>query len=88
MATTVIPPRTRTHPPRSTRLRTTLAVRVRQATAMVGAARRHDWSPALTISGLACVDIAAWTTFGRGAAWLALGVSFFLFDFSREKPPR
>lgn len=56
----------------------------RQATTTVSAARHHNWSPALTVTGLGSIDIAAWETFGRGAGWLALGVSILAFDWSRD----
>lgn len=70
---------------RRNRMRATLAEVRRRGTAMVSAARHHDWSPALTISGLAAIDVSAWTTFGRGAAWLAFGISALVYDWSRDR---
>lgn len=53
------------------------------ATTMVSAARQHS-SPALTIAGFTFIDLAAWETFGRGAGWLALGISILAFDWTRD----
>jgi hypothetical protein len=50
---------------------------------MVGAARHHNWSPALTISGLATVD-AAFYQHGWFAGLLATGISALLYDLARE----
>lgn len=83
-ATPIDAPRTGTRRRRDWARAATATAR-RQAAKMVSAARHHNWSPALTISGLAAIDTAAWTTFGRGAAWLALGVSVLLFDWSRDR---
>lgn len=61
-----------------------VAVRaVRQAAQTVSTARL-SLSPVLTVAGLGSIDIAAWETFGRGAAWLALGVSVLLYDWQRD----
>lgn len=54
-----------------------------QAATVASAARRHS-SPALTIGGFGFIDLAAWETFGRGAGWLALGVSILAFDWTRD----
>lgn len=67
------------------RTRAALGLAARRAAEMVSAARLRDRSPALTISGLASLDISAWETFGRGAAWAALGVSILLYDVDRER---
>lgn len=75
---------TRTHR-RWTSARSDLAQAYAKVAKMVSAARHHNWSPALTISGLGCIDIAAWETFGRGAAWLALGASLLVYDWQRER---
>lgn len=56
----------------------------RQAATAVSAARHHNWSPALTVGGLGSGVISAWETFGRGAAWAALGVALILLDWSRD----
>lgn len=89
MASSVLPTSTpRAIPPRLRQVGSTLATWAARGAAAVNAARHRNWSPALTVSGLGCIDIAAWETFGRGAGWLALGVSLLLFDFSREKPEK
>ena len=67
------------------RTRAALAEAARQGTKMVSAVRHRDRSPALTISGLASLDVSAWETFGRGAAWAALGISILLYDVDRER---
>lgn len=72
-------------PPRLATARTLLGEVGRRAAALVSAARLHT-SPALTISGLASLDLAAWTTYGRGAGLLALGASLLTYDWAREKP--
>ena len=69
---------------RRDRTREALAAAGRQGTAMVSAARHHNWSPALTIGGLASGVTSAWTTFGLGAGLLALAGAFFAFDWSRD----
>lgn len=69
---------------RKDRMRAALARAWRKGTEAVSAARHHNWSPALTAGGLAAIDIAAWETFGRGAAWLALGISLLLFEWQRS----
>lgn len=66
------------------RVRATWHRAVPKVAAAVSAVRHRNWSPALTVSGLAALDIAAWTTFGRGAAWAALGVSILAFDWTRD----
>ena len=86
MAATTIDSRTRTAPPRWQRARGALAKVGRQAAATVAAVRRHNWSPALTVGGLGCIDTGLWEHFGQGTGWIAIGVSLLLFDFSREKP--
>lgn len=76
---------TRTRQWRQDRVRATLAEVRRRGAAMVSAARHHDWSPALTISGLGCAVASAWTTFGLGAGLLAMAASFFALDWSRDR---
>lgn len=70
------------------RTRAALAEAARQGTKMVSAVRHRDRSPALTIAGLGSLDIGAWETFGRGAAWAALGISILLYDLDRERRER
>jgi hypothetical protein len=57
---------------------------VTRSATVVSAVRHRHRSPALTIAGLGCIDGAAWTTFGWGATWLAVGVSLLLYDWSRD----
>lgn len=64
------------------RARTALARAQPRATRMVSAARHHDWSPALTISGLGCVD-AAFYQLNLFGGLLATGISILLYDWSR-----
>jgi hypothetical protein len=51
---------------------------------VVGAVRHHNWSPALTISGLSCID-AAFYQHGWFAGLLATGISALVYDWSRER---
>ncbi len=80
-------PESRTRPGTRTvaKVRAALTSAGRKGTTMAGAARHHDWSPVPAITGLAAIDIAAWETFGRGAAWLATGVSLLLYDWARDR---
>lgn len=64
------------------RARTALAQAQAKATRMVSAARHHDWSPALTISGLASID-AAFYQLGLFAGLLTTGISILIYDWSR-----
>lgn len=68
---------------RLARARTAIARATRAAATAVSTARL-PLSPVLTATGLGCIDIAAWETFGRGAAWLALGISVLLFEYDRS----
>lgn len=67
------------------RTREALTQVARKGTAMVGAARHHNWSPALTISGLGFIDTATWTSYGHGAGLLAIGLSALIYDWSRDR---
>lgn len=88
MTTATSPPRAAPHPQRPwPPARTALTARIARAVKTVGAARRRDWSPALTVAGLGCLDTAAWVAFGWGAAWVALGLSLLALDLSRERRP-
>ena len=71
-------------PPRWRRVRTTLAKWAAQGGEAVSAARHHNWSPALTATGLGFGD-AAFYQHGWFAGLLATGVSFLLFDWSRDR---
>lgn len=84
MAATTIPPRTHATPPWQ-RVRNALTTTITQGAQMASAARHRNWSPALTISGLASIDGGIWQHFGAGTGWIAIGVSALLYDFSREK---
>jgi hypothetical protein len=85
MASIDLPARTHAVSPPTAKVRTWLGEVGRRAAKMVSAARLRT-SPALTISGLASIDASAWTSFGRGAGLLALGISALLYDWAREKP--
>lgn len=63
--------------------RTTLDAATRRAVKTVGAVRHHNWSPALTVSGLATID-AAFYQHGWFAGLLATGVSALVYDWTRE----
>lgn len=67
------------------RTRAALAEAARRGATMVSAARRHNWSPALTISGLGFIDAAIWTTYHLGAGLAAIGASLLLLDWSRDR---
>lgn len=49
----------------------------------VSAVRHHNWSPALTVSGLATID-AAFYQHGWFAGLLATGISALVYDWTRE----
>jgi hypothetical protein len=49
----------------------------------VSAVRHHNWSPALTVSGLATID-AAFYQHGWFAGLLATGLSALVYDWTRE----
>ena len=63
------------------RVRAAWARAAPRAVAAVSTVRR---SPVLTALGLGFIDISAWETCGRGAGWLALGVSVLLYDWHRD----
>lgn len=69
---------------RRLRVRAAAAVRAVRHAAQTVSTARPSLSPVLTVTGLGSIDIAVWTTFGRGAAWLALGASILIFDWSRD----
>lgn len=50
----------------------------------VSGVRHHNWSPALTVSGLATID-AAFYQHGWFAGLLATGISLLAYDWQREK---
>jgi hypothetical protein len=75
----------RTRMRRRDRMRAALAAAARKGTAMVSAARHREWSPALTISALAFLDTAAWSTYGHGAGYAAIGLSILIFDWQRDQ---
>jgi len=81
---TATPPRTapRTHR-RWRTARSDLAQAYASVVKTVGAVRHHNWSPALTISGLATID-AAFYQHGWFAGLLATGVSALVYDWTRE----
>jgi len=80
------PPRTATPTPRRwQRTRNEAAKAWASIARAADAVRDRNWSPTLTISGLGSIDIAAWETFGRGAAWLALGASLLIYDWQRDR---
>jgi len=66
------------------RVRAAAARAVRQAAQAVSTVRHLDRSPVLTVSGFGFIDLAAWETFGRGAGWLALGISILAFDWAHD----
>lgn len=71
--------RARMTPGQPTRARTALASWRRQGTQMVSAARHRLRRPALTISGLGCVDTAAFHT-STGLGWLVTGISVLVLE--------
>lgn len=73
-------------PGQATRLRAALVKRRAQGAQMVSAARHRLRRPALTIGGLACMDIAAFEG-GRIIGWLVTGVSLWALEaFSSDVP--
>lgn len=81
------PTDTRTAAPRwrQAAARATLARAARAVASAARAVRTRHASPLLTAAGLGSIDIAAWETFGRGAAWAALGASVLVYDWQRDK---
>lgn len=80
-ATTAPPVRAPRVKPALVRARSSLASWARQGVTVVSAARARYRRPALTTSGFACIDAAAWHTYGTGAGLLVLGVLVLVFEW-------
>jgi len=81
MAAATVPAHAPAITPPWRRARAALATATAKGTQMASAARRRFRRPALTISGLGCIDAAAWHTFGIGAGLAVLGGFLLVWEF-------